>query len=303
MTHPVTRILLLGAGGQVGQELQQILPHYGSWDVVACDRQSLDLAQWERIPETVQHHQPDLIVNAAAYTAVDRAETEPELAQAINGIAPTVLAKTARQLSIPLIHISTDYVFDGMQGSPYTEQDRPNPQGVYGETKLLGERGIQHGGDGFVIIRTAWVYGALGQSNFVKTMLRLGAEREEIRVVADQIGTPTWAQDLARAIAHRIVSHGGEHPISGGTVYHFTNSGVASWYDFASAIFEEARPLGFPLQVQRIIPITTQDYPTLARRPSYSVLNCQKFAQFLGEPSPHWRQSLRAMLQQLSMTL
>lgn len=293
------RILLTGVTGQVGQELQRTLAPLG--DVIGVDRQTIDLAQAIAIRQIISEVKPDAIVNAAAYTAVDKAETEAELAKSINVIAPTILAESAQQLGATLIHISTDYVFDGRKNTPYTEKDATNPVNVYGESKLAGEEGIRQNCDRHIIIRTAWVYGAHGKSNFVKTMLRLGAERDELRVVADQVGSPTWAQDIAFAIAQMIsLDHPitpSPHPVPTGT-YHFTNSGVASWYDFAVAIFEEARKLGFPLKVQRVVPITTAEYPTPAQRPAYSVLSCQKIAAVLGYP-PHWRQQLRQMLVEL----
>lgn len=283
------RILVTGITGQVGQELQRKLAPLG--DVIGVDRQTIDLAQPTSIRQVISELKPDAIVNAAAYTAVDKAETEAELAKSINAIAPTILAESAERLGATLIHISTDYVFDGRKNTPYIEKDAPNPINVYGESKLLGEEGIRQNCDRHIILRTAWVYGAHGKSNFVKTMLRLGAERDELRVVADQVGSPTWAQDIAQAIAQLLSEfHLG--------TYHFTNSGVASWYDFAVAIFEEARLLGFPLKVQRVVPITTPEYPTPAQRPAYSVLSCQKIAAVLGYP-PHWRQGLRQMLVEL----
>jgi dTDP-4-dehydrorhamnose reductase len=287
------RILLVGADGQVGRELQQTLAPLG--ELILATRQTLDLSQTAAIAAVIEHHQPDWIVNAAAYTAVDRAEQEPELATAINHTAPQILASQAQRQGAILFHISTDYVFDGSKGSPYQEEDSPQPIGVYGQTKWLGEQAVQQNCDRHIIFRTAWVHGAQGQANFVKTMLRLGAERPELRVVADQIGSPTWAGDIAEAIAQVLVQF---QPDQTG-IYHYTNSGAASWYDFAIAIFEEARLLGFPLKIEQVIPITTAEYPTPARRPAYSVLNCQKIFALLGSHPPHWRQSLRLMLADL----
>ncbi len=283
-------ILLIGSNGQVGKELTQILEPQGN--TIAITRPTIDLAQPNTLRSVIREHQPQIIINAAAYTAVDKAESEPELAKAINGIAPGILAEEAEKLGAFLIHISTDYVFDGNHCHPYKETDATNPLSVYGNTKLIGEQAIQKSCAHHFILRTAWVYGTFGKSNFVKTMLRLGAEREEIRVVADQIGSPTWAKDIAEAIAQIIPQINPE--ISG--IYHYTNSGVASWYDFAVAIFEEAQQLGFPLKVQRVIPITTPEYPTPARRPSYSVLSCAKVSALLQNHPPHWRQALREML-------
>jgi dTDP-4-dehydrorhamnose reductase len=283
------RILITGINGQLGQELQQTLAEY---DVIGVGRETLDLTQPDKISQMMDEVRPELVINAAAYTAVDKAESEPEITKATNAIAPGILAKEAQKMGVPLIHISTDYVFDGSQSRPYLDTDTTNPLGVYGQSKLAGEQAIRENCNLHIILRTAWVYGVGGKGNFVKTMLKLGAEREEIRVVADQVGSPTWTGDLASAIAQLLPQLSPE--IAG--TYHYTNSGVASWYDFAVAIFEEAKQLGFPLKVQRIIPITTADYPTPARRPAYSVLYCGKIAAVLGTHPPHWRQALRQML-------
>jgi len=286
-------ILLIGSNGQVGKELTQILEPQGN--TIAIARPTIDLAQPNTLRSVIRENQPQIIINAAAYTAVDQAESESELAKAINGIAPGIIAEETEKLGAFLIHISTDYVFDGNYCRPYKETDATNPLSVYGETKLIGEQAIQKSCAHHFILRTAWVYGTFGKSNFVKTMLRLGAQREEIRVVADQIGSPTWAKDIAEAIAQIIPQFDSE--IAG--IYHYTNSGVASWYDFAVTIFEEAQQLGFPLKVQRVIPITTAEYPTPARRPSYSVLSCAKVSALLGNHPPHWRHALRQMLRNL----
>lgn len=308
----MTRILLIGQDGQVGQELQKTLVPLG--EVIGVGRQQLDLAQPELIQQAIAEAAPNLIVNAAAYTAVDKAESEPDLAYAINAIAPKQMAESAQRLGVPLIHISTDYVFDGNQSTPYTETDATNPLGVYGKSKLAGEAEIQqlyerHPDLQFIILRTAWVYGARGKGNFVKTMLRLGAEREELRVVADQVGTPTWAAEIARAIT--ALSKQFLTPPTDTTsttsanlsgIYHFTNSGITSWYDFAVAIFEEAKSLGVPLKLQRVIPITTAEYPTPTQRPAYSALANQKIQTILQSPAPQWRQGLRQMLSELYLS-
>jgi dTDP-4-dehydrorhamnose reductase len=300
------RILLTGVDGQLGQELQRTLAPLG--EVIGVGRQKLDLSQADRIRQTIAEIKPDLIVNAAAYTAVDKAETESELAHLINGVAPTIMAQEQAKNGGVLIHVSTDYVFDGKKNTPYNEDDAPNPLAVYGKSKLVGEVGILEANQEiqslpidlrYIILRTAWVYGSYGKSNFVKTMLRLGAEREEIRVVADQVGSPSWAYDIAEAIAILGKKQLGNEPALPTGIYNFTNSGVASWYDFAVAIFEEARQLGFGLKVQCVVPITTADYPTPATRPAYSVLAGQKISAVLGSHSPHWREALRKMLTEL----
>ena len=284
------RILLTGADGQLGHELQQTLAPWG--EVIALTRQELDLSQGEQIRQLVQQIRPSMIVNSAAYTAVDKAESEVELAQAVNGTAPKIMAEEAEKIGALLLQVSTDYVFDGQKNTPYLETDPTHPLSSYGKSKLAGEVGIQQVTDNYLILRTAWVYGVYGKGNFVKTMLRLGQDREELRVVADQVGSPSWAKDIADAIAQLLQSE-----TTG--IYHFTNSGVVSWYDFAIAIFEEARALGFPLKVQRVIPITTADYPTPAVRPAYSVLSGKKITETLGDYPPYWRDSLRKMLKQL----
>ena len=284
------RILLTGADGQLGHELQQTLAPLG--EVIALTRQELDLSQGEQIRQLVQQVRPSMIVNSAAYTAVDKAESEVELAQVVNGTAPKIMAEEAEKIGALLLQVSTDYVFDGQKNAPYLETDPTHPLSSYGKSKLAGEVGIQQVTDNYLILRTAWVYGVYGKGNFVKTMLRLGQDREELRVVADQVGSPSWAKDIAEAIAQLLQSE-----TTG--IYHFTNSGVVSWYDFAIAIFEEARALGFPLKVQRVIPITTADYPTPAVRPAYSVLSGKKITETLGDYPPYWRDSLRKMLKQL----
>ncbi|MEG4083963.1 dTDP-4-dehydrorhamnose reductase [Microcoleus sp. POL10_C6] len=284
------KILLAGGSGQLAQELQPILLSLG--EVIALDRTRLDLSQPESIRQAMAEIQPDLVINSGAYTAVDKAESEPELAYAVNAIAPGIFAEECEKLGAILMHFSTDYVFDGSQGSAYLETDSTNPLGTYGKSKLVGEAAIRKAGNRHIIIRTAWVYGNGGKGNFVKTMLRLGKEREEIRVVADQIGSPTWTGDLGAATSQIIPLLG---PETFGT-YQYTNSGVCSWYDFAIAIFEEAAQLGLPLKVQRVIPITTAEYPTPAKRPAFSVLSTVKISALLGTYPPHWRQGLRQML-------
>ncbi|BAU13878.1 dTDP-4-dehydrorhamnose reductase [Leptolyngbya sp. NIES-3755] len=280
-------ILLIGSNGQLGQELARSLSSVGT--VISTTRNELDLTQPDQITARIEAVKPQIICNAAAYTAVDRAETEPELADAINAIAPKVMAASADQIGATLIHVSTDYVFDGTQSTPYQEGDRENPLNVYGRSKLEGEAWIRQLCDRHFILRTAWVYGAQGKSNFVKTMLRLGTEREELRIVADQVGTPTSVHSIAQ-----VITQAAHHSLFG--TYHFTNSGVASWYDFAIAIFEEAQQLGFPLQVNRVIPIDTSDYPTPAQRPAYSVLSSYKLNQAIDLVPVHWRQELRQRL-------
>lgn len=287
------RILLIGKHGQVGQALQTTLAPFGT--LMGWGKAELDLSNPSLIVSAVKTVAPTLIVNAAAYTAVDRAEQESTLAYCINGEAVEQLAIAAQTCGATLIHFSTDYVFNGQQNRPYHETDPTNPLGIYGQSKRAGEEAIQHHCDRHLILRTAWVYSASDKPNFVKTMLRLGQERSEVRVVYDQIGSPTWARDIATTIARLIPYLNGETY----GIYHFTNSGIASWYDFAVAIFEEAHHLGWPLVLEQVTPITTAEYPTPAQRPAYSVLNCAKLSSLLGTPAPHWHQRLRQMLQEL----
>ena len=288
----MSKILLTGVTGQVGQELRQTLTTLG--EVVEVGRQQLDLSQPTQIQQQIASIKPDIIVNAAAYTAVDKSESESDLAMAINATAPKAIAIAAKDIGATLLHISTDYVFNGQNHTPYLETDRTDPSGVYGKSKLLGEIGVREHGDRHIILRTAWVYGARGHGNFVKTMLRLGAERSELKVVADQIGSPTWSYDIASAITQLLSKSLADPNIKG--TYHFTNSGVASWYDLAVATFAEARQLGFPLKIEQVIPITTAEFPTPTQRPAYSVLSKTKMTQAIGVHPPYWRDSLKKML-------
>jgi dTDP-4-dehydrorhamnose reductase len=286
------KVLLIGAKGQVGQELQLTLPSLG--EVISVGREELDLTNSEKISQLISEIHPDYLVNAAAYTAVDKAETESELAYAINATAPQTMAAVANKIGSKFLHISTDYVFDGQKNTPYLETDLTNPLSIYGRSKLAGEEQIQDSNSNALILRTAWVYGSYGKGNFVKTMLRLGKEREELKVVVDQVGSPTWAKDIAEAITGLLINAN-----SPAGIYHFTNSGVASWFDLSKAIFEEAKISGIPLKIQRVIPITTAEYPTPAVRPAYSVLSGQKISPQLGYIPPYWRDSLKSMLNQL----
>ena len=288
----MTKILLTGITGQVGQELQRTLTSIG--EVVGVDRQAVDLTQAAQIRAQIQEIKPDVIVNAAAYTAVDKSETESELAMAINATAPTQMAIAAQEIGAKILHISTDYVFDGKNHTPYLETDATDALGVYGKSKLQGEIGVRDNCDRHLILRTAWVYGSRGHGNFVKTMLRLGKERSELKVVADQVGSPSWSYDIALAITQLISKSSEDESIKG--IYHYTNSGVASWYDLAVATFAEARELGFPLEIERVIPISTAEFPTPTERPAYSVLSKAKITAAIGVHPPYWRDSLRKML-------
>lgn len=280
------RALIVGSGGQVGSALVSCAP--SEIELVALTSKDLDVTKEAAVKTAVAACRPTHVFNAAAYTAVDRAEQEQEAAYAVNALAVGYLASAAKAANARFIHISTDFVFDGTAGAPYAPGDTTNPLSVYGLSKLAGE---QLAGNTALIVRTSWVYAAAGH-NFVRTMLRLMAERDELSVVADQVGSPTWAHSLAEAL----------WPLGLGTesgTYHFTDSGVASWYDFAVAIAEEARDLELIDRPANIRPIATADYPTPAVRPHFSVLDKQSTFALLGRVSPHWRINLRRMLREL----
>jgi dTDP-4-dehydrorhamnose reductase len=280
------RILLTGAGGQVGAELARTLAPLGQ--VRAFDRASLDLADPDALVAACREARPALIVNAAAYTAVDRAESEPGLAHAVNGVAPGILAEEARRSGAVLVHYSTDYVFDGSRRSPYREDDPPAPLNEYGRSKLAGERAIAQSGCRHLILRTSWVYGPRGR-NFLLTMLSLAREREEIRVVDDQRGAPTSSLFLAGATARALAAIPREGVASG--IYHLTAAGQTTWAGFARAIFERAaRRPGF--RAPRVVPIPTSGYPAPARRPAYSVLSNRKFTSAFGFAPSAWESQL-----------
>lgn len=286
------KVIIIGATGQLGSELSQLTPVDQAIDLVSGDSQSMDITSDHGI-NAIRDQRPDLVINASAYTKVDLAETEADKAFSINHRAVQQLASTCRDISARLIHVSTDFVFDGSRPRPYAPDDKPNPLSVYGSSKLQGEQAIQSIKKlDFAIIRTAWVYSRHGQ-NFVKTMLRLMRERPELGVVYDQTGGPTWARNLAEL----IWQIGFDAGIQG--VHHYTDAGVTSWYDFAVAIQEEALDLGLLDKPCNIRPILTAAYPTPATRPHYSVLDCQTLEHALQIQRPHWRTSLRHMLKEL----
>ncbi len=288
------RILVTGKNGQVGHELMRALAPRG--EVTALGRDDLDLCSADSIRAAVRGARPELIVNAAAYTAVDQAEKESELARAINADAVAILAAEARSISAALVHYSTDYVFDGAKTEPYNEQDAPNPLGIYGATKLAGERAIAASGTSYLVLRTSWVYATRGR-NFLLTILRLAAEREQLRIVDDQRGAPTSAAAIADATAKVIAAWQSRPQLSG--IYHLSAAGQTTWYEFARAILAEpaARALQpRPIIAREIVPIRTQEYPTPARRPRYSVLDNTKLAQTFGVILPDWRTQLHDAL-------
>jgi dTDP-4-dehydrorhamnose reductase len=284
------KALIVGAGGQLAIELERTAPPEVSLKSLGIE--DLDIADAAATRAAVERLKPDLILNAAAYTAVDRAETEVDLAYAANRDGPANLAAAAVAAGAKLVHVSTDFVFGGEAGRPYPPDAATEPLGVYGASKRDGEIAVMTAAPGAIIVRTAWVYSA-GGANFVKTMLRLMESRDEVRVVADQIGTPTWAADLARAIWGLVAA-------DAAGLFHFTNAGVASWYDFAQAIAEEATEAGLLKRKVAVVPIRTVDYPTPARRPAYSVLDCSATWAVLGGPAPHWRIALREVIATLA---
>lgn len=288
-------MLLLGANGQVGFELARSLLPLG--EVVALNREQADLTNLEALRATVQKIKPNVIVNAAAYTAVDKAQTEQELAFLINEKAVGVLAQEARNLKALLIHYSTDYVFDGEKTTPYLEDDLPNPLNTYGQSKLAGEQAIEKSGTDFLIFRTTWVFAARGQ-NFVNSILRLASEREELNIVADQIGAPTWARFIADATAQ--ILRQAQRELANKTfesgIFNLTSSGETSWHGFAEKIIELALLKQQPLKILTINPIPTSDYPTPAKRPKNSRLATDKLQQRFVLQMPHWENVLELCL-------
>ncbi len=281
------KAIVTGAGGQLGQALRSAAPK--AWEVVTLDRAELDITDAGAVARRIEGERPDLILNAAAYTAVDRAEAEADRAEAVNTRAVAHLAAAARASGARLVHVSTDFVFDGRAGRPYPPDAATAPLGSYGRSKLAGE--VAAGADA-LILRTAWVYATAGR-NFLHTMLRLMRERDEVRVVNDQIGTPTSAAGLARAIC-ALAADGAQG------IFHYTDSGVASWYDFAVAIQDEALAIGLLDRAVPVIPVPTTEFPTAAERPAYSVLDKEATWHRLGWRAPHWRVALRTTLKELS---
>src|SRR5437763_799238 len=287
------KLLVLGAAGQVGRELCRLAWPTGT-AIASMDRAEIDIADRDAAFASVARERPEIVINAAAYTAVDRAESEPEAAWAANCTGPANLAAACAQARIPLIHLSTDYVFDGRKAGPYREDDPVNPLGVYGNSKEAGDRALGEALPEHVILRTAWVYSAHGQ-NFVKTMLRLADERPVLRVVADQTGSPTSAADIAAAISE-IVRHIRAGNTHWGT-YHFAGAGAVTWHGFAEAIFAEAAPWRGPPPL--VEAIATAEYPTPARRPANSVLDCTRIGEAFGIVPRPWRTALADVIRGL----
>lgn len=302
MTEAPPKILLIGYTGQLGWELRRALSPIG--DVLAVGRPGFDLSRTASIPELLRELKPNIVVNAAAYTAVDTAESQPELAKLLNATAPGILAEEARKLNALLIHYSTDYVFDGEKRSAYEEGDMPDPVNVYGETKLSGERLVQQSGAAHFIFRTGWVYGARG-ANFMRTILRLAQQQSKLPVVDDQIGAPTWSRTLAQntALVLRQVLAGKEWMELAGKlsgVYHMTAAGRSSWFGFAQAILARATEMGLSAVARcRLVAISTSELPRPARRPQNSILNNQKLVQTFGLRQIPWDEDLELVLRDL----
>lgn len=289
------RILLTGVNGQVGHALLSTL---SSYEVIGLSRHQLDLSNTDAIRQAVREIKPNLIINPAAYTAVDKAESEVDLANAINATAPQVIAEEAAKIGCSFIHFSTDYVYDGLKKTPYVETDAVNPQSIYGESKLAGEEAIRAVGLPHLILRTSWVYGAYG-NNFLKTILRLAGERDQLGIVADQKGTPTSSMSIAVAVAELVAKwdeqqHG---------VYHLTNTGSTTWHGFASEIVRQytAMQQQPTLKLRELDAITTADYPTSAARPENSCLDNSKLKSMFGIALPTWQAGLQAVMQDLSL--
>jgi len=287
------RILLIGRIGQVGWELRRSLAPMAG--ITCADFPDIDLTSGDSVRRWVRDSRPDIVINAAAYTAVDKAETEPDKAMAVNGVAPGILAEEAKKLGALLVHYSTDYVFDGTRTTPYAETDVPAPLGVYGRSKLAGDKAVEAVGGEHLIFRLCWVYGARGQ-NFMLTMMRLARERDKLRVVGDQVGCPTWSRMIAEttALALKVVVAAPDRRACTGT-YNLAASGVTSWHGFAQAIVNLMPAEG--RKCTEVEAISTAEYPTPTKRPAYSVLACDKLDRAFGLRLPHWEESLRQVLE------
>lgn len=280
------KILVTGSNGQLGRELHGLSSNYPDWEFMFTDVDLLDITNEKAVDAFFQINNPSILINCAAYTAVDKAESDTHAAHQLNAVGPGILAKASKKHKAGFIHISTDYVYDGQNHKPYEEFDPVNPAGVYGKTKLAGERLIRSGNPEAFIIRTSWLYSSHG-NNFVKTMLKLAKERTFLNVVFDQTGTPTYARDLAQALLEIVSAYSTNPAGAPPGIYHFSNEGVASWYDFAKTIFELT-----DVQCQ-VLPVLSKDYPTPAKRPHYSVLNKSKIKTTFNIVIPYWKDSLR----------
>lgn len=294
------RILLTGKNGQLGWELQHALSPIG--EIVALDRRQLDLTSAGSITKAVREAKPDVIVNAAAYTAVDRAESEPDLAMAVNGVAPGILASEARRLGAFLVHYSTDYVFNGAKDGPYVEEDEVCPLNEYGRSKLAGEEAIRGAGVFHYIFRTSWVYAARG-NNFVHTILRLARERTELKIVDDQVGAPTWARGIAEMTAQALAAGGAnlDRARERSGLYHLTAAGAVSWFGFAQAILAAAKSRFPAMNMPKLSPIPSSDYPLPARRPANSRLDNSRLSATFGLTPRSWDDMLKLCMQEITL--
>jgi dTDP-4-dehydrorhamnose reductase len=290
------KILITGAEGQVGKELVSIAKQHGL-DVIAAGRAELEITQLKNIESAIQHHKPDLVINAAAYTAVDRAEEEQDIAYAINRDGAENLASVCKEQDIPLLHISTDYVFDGTNSEAYSEMDAVSPLGIYGISKWQGEEAIRQKLPQHIILRVAWVFGAQG-NNFVKTMLRLAKDRDELNVISDQFGGPSPAKDIAKTLISLAETYQKEKTLEWGT-YHYCGTEKTNWCNFSKEIFTQAKEKGLINKEIKVHAITTAEYPVPAKRPANSMLNCSKLKNTFGIEMPSWKKALNEVLIEL----
>jgi dTDP-4-dehydrorhamnose reductase len=297
------RILLTGINGQVGGALSSRLRNLGT--VISLDEFALDFTKLETIPKVLERNAPDIIINPAAYTAVDAAEGQSELAMCVNGEAPAVIARWAADQDVPLIHFSTDYVYDGSGKRPWSEDDEPHPLSVYGRTKLAGDVAVRSAGGSFLIVRTSWVYASEGR-NFLRSICRLAQERNELRIVVDQIGAPTSAALLADAVGLMVadgIERLREYCAQANGLVHVAGSGETSWYGFARAIVDGLRDRGVRLAVENVVPIRTDEYPTRAKRPLNSRLDMKRLKAVFGHVPPHWETALALELDKLAQEI
>jgi dTDP-4-dehydrorhamnose reductase len=286
------KILITGSNGQLGSEIRELAANYSKLDLIFRNSHELDICSFEALQDFIIDHKINVVINCAAYTAVDKAEEDAEIAERVNSMGVSNLVNALEKVNGKLIHISTDYVFDGDHFSPYKESDLVSPIGVYGETKRAGELAVINSDIDSIVIRTSWLYSSYG-NNFVKTMLRLGNEKENLGVIFDQVGTPTYARDLANTCLKILCEITSENISKNGNLYHYSNEGVASWYDFAISIME----LGG--KNCKVKPIQTKDYPTLAKRPQYSVLDKSKIKTDFKIEIPYWRDSLKECVEKI----
>ena len=290
------RVLITGANGQLGSEIRELAVNYSKLDLFFRNSHELDICSFEALQNFIIDHKINVVINCAAYTAVDKAEEDAEIAERVNSMGVSNLVNALAKVNGKLIHISTDYVFDGDHDMPYKESDPVSPIGVYGKTKRAGELAVINSNIDAIVIRTSWLYSSYG-NNFVKTILRLGNEKKSINVIVDQRGTPTYAKDLAKTCLDILCGESSANINNNGKIYHFSNEGVTSWYDFAISIIE----LGG--EKCKVKPIQTKDYPTLAKRPQYSVLNKSKIKTAFKIKIPHWIDSLEDCIKKIKSSL